>query len=125
MSDDTPTFTASFKTGGHYGASLLVVRGETVEELETRVVEVRDSLVEAITETENLLSAAYSLSQPEKPAPAQASSAASAPVGEVRTCEHGKRTRREGTSAKGAWVGFFCPLAKGDPSQCKPIFENK
>jgi hypothetical protein len=37
-------------------------------------------------------------------------------------CSHGARTRREGVSAKGPWVGYFCPLKKGDPEQCAPIF---
>src|SRR5512135_3698766 len=40
-------------------------------------------------------------------------------------CPHGERVRREGTSAKGPWVGWFCPLKKNDPNQCKPEFESK
>jgi hypothetical protein len=37
-------------------------------------------------------------------------------------CEHGERVKRNGVSAKGPWTGHFCPLQKGDPNQCKPIF---
>lgn len=37
-------------------------------------------------------------------------------------CAHGTRTTRTGNSAKGPWTGHFCPLPKGDPNQCKPIF---
>lgn len=40
------------------------------------------------------------------------------------TCEHGERTRREGVSAKGPWIGHFCILPKGDPSQCAPEWES-
>lgn len=46
--------------------------------------------------------------------------APSTPAG--RSCPHGAMTRRQGTSAKGAWTGYFCPLQKGDPNQCKPVF---
>jgi hypothetical protein len=38
------------------------------------------------------------------------------------TCDHGARVRRTGTSAKGAWVGWFCPTPKGTPGQCSPKF---
>lgn len=37
-------------------------------------------------------------------------------------CNHGQRTTRTGTNARGNWTGHFCPLPKGDPGQCKPIF---
>lgn len=38
-------------------------------------------------------------------------------------CAHGPRNRKEGTSAKGKWVGWFCPRPKGAPDQCKAEFE--
>jgi hypothetical protein len=41
-----------------------------------------------------------------------------------RRCTHGIRTRREGDNNRGHWVGYFCPLQKGDPNQCKPEFEG-
>lgn len=37
-------------------------------------------------------------------------------------CAHGAMTPRSGTSSKGPWSGYFCPLPKGDANQCKPIF---
>lgn len=40
----------------------------------------------------------------------------------AKMCKHGAMTRRTGTSSKGAWTGYFCPLQKGDPNQCKPVF---
>lgn len=44
------------------------------------------------------------------------------PAGGGHNCAHGAMTRRTGTSAKGPWTGFFCPLPKGDPNQCKAVF---
>lgn len=44
-------------------------------------------------------------------------------VPEGRECAHGARKRGSGTSARGAWTGWFCPLEKGDPNQCKAVFE--
>lgn len=37
-------------------------------------------------------------------------------------CKHGARTKRTGTNARGAWTGYFCPLPKGNPEQCKAEF---
>jgi hypothetical protein len=41
---------------------------------------------------------------------------------QVKVCPHGQRTRRTGTNARGPWVAHFCPLQKGDPSQCEPVW---
>ena len=46
----------------------------------------------------------------------------SAPQEEIRTCPHGKLGRREGDNNRGHWVGWFCPLPKGDPNRCRPQF---
>ena len=43
-------------------------------------------------------------------------------AGSGKFCPHGQRTYRSGTSSKGAWTGYFCPLPKGSPDQCKPEF---
>lgn len=37
-------------------------------------------------------------------------------------CVHGQRVRRSGSSAKGDWVGYFCPTPKGTADQCSPNF---
>lgn len=39
-----------------------------------------------------------------------------------KQCAHGAMTLREGVSAKGPWKGYFCPLKKGDPAQCRAEF---
>ena len=38
-------------------------------------------------------------------------------------CQHGEAVKREGESAKGPWVGYFCPESDRD-EQCKPKFKN-
>lgn len=41
-------------------------------------------------------------------------------------CDHGKMVRREGTSAKGPWSGWFCPLPRErSDEQCSPQFDKK
>lgn len=37
-------------------------------------------------------------------------------------CQHGKRTWKTGNGAKGAWYAWFCPAAKGDPTQCDAVW---
>lgn len=38
----------------------------------------------------------------------------------IPQCQHGPRTAKSGSSAKGPWKAWMCPAPKGDPSQCKP-----
>ncbi len=52
--------------------------------------------------------------------PAQAAPPTPAAGPEVRSCVHGPRTHRTGTSARGAWSAWFCPLPKGTPGECAP-----
>lgn len=40
-------------------------------------------------------------------------------------CNHGPRTARRGVGAKGPWAAWFCPTAKGDPTQCEAIFVKR
>jgi hypothetical protein len=42
--------------------------------------------------------------------------------GEIYTCEHGKREFRSGNRNGKAWAAYFCPLKKGDPNQCDPVW---
>lgn len=59
------------------------------------------------------------------PAPAAAAEATGTdgPADVVRVCPHGKRVKRTGSNSRGPWVGWFCPLPKGDANQCKPDWE--
>lgn len=48
-----------------------------------------------------------------------------APGPEYTRCAHGNRVRKDGTSPKGYWAGWFCPLPKGDPNACAVTWEPK
>lgn len=54
-------------------------------------------------------------SPPEPAAPPASFSSAAIP-----SCQHGSRTAKSGSSAKGPWRAWMCPSPKGDPSQCQP-----
>lgn len=120
------TYTVSFKSHAGYDASLIVVRGETVEELDENVKALHDSFLETVAETEGLIRAVRLANEPDPAPPAQPQSSGdgNTAAAQAKFCDHGKRTRRTGNGARGAWVGYFCPLRKGDPNQCKPIFED-
>lgn len=73
------------------------------------------------------IAAATAITQP-APAPYQpaqqyAPAAPAAGIPGAPSCHHGARTRRTGTNARGAWVGYFCPSPKGTPDQCSPVFD--
>jgi hypothetical protein len=134
---DTDTYTVSFKTHGGYDASLVVVRGNDSLLLAGNIdaltlpfdsEEPDKTLLDVVVDTELLLHAAYSLKAPtpatqeSRPAPAFAGGGDSAPAAGIKTCAHGKRTRRTGTNARGAWVAHFCPQPKGAADQCEPVW---
>ena len=124
MSETTDIYTVSFKAGPNFKEALIVARGNTVPELEDAVKALHEGTLGLIAETQSLFLAATAVFAPEEiaadPAPASSGGAST----DLRTCAHGKRTRREGTSAKGPWVGWFCPLPKGSNGQCKAEFED-
>lgn len=132
MSDETTvdTYTVSFKSDEGYGAALLVVRGDNVAELEENVKAVQESLLETIVETKGLFHAAagvtQSVSKPAEQGQQQASGGGDAQVvGQDRFCNHGKRTYKSGTSAKGKWEGWFCPQPKNASDKCDPVWGDK
>lgn len=125
MSESTDTYTVSFKAGPQFKEALLVARGNTVPELEDSIRALHEGTLGLIAETQSLFLAATAAMAPveeSRPAP-EFAQGGGASVTELRTCAHGKRTRREGTSSKGPWVGWFCPLPKGSAGQCKADFE--
>lgn len=86
-------------------------------------------LIPTLVELETLIQAATAaqpLLQPQAPqqeAPATAPAGDIPPTSGVHSCAHGVMTQRSGTNARGAWTGYFCPLPKGDPNQCKAQFK--
>lgn len=62
-------------------------------------------------------------SQPWSQQGSQQSQQPAAPQGGGKQCVHGAMVQRSGTSAKGPWSGYFCPLPKERKSeQCQPVF---
>lgn len=117
---------ATLKAGGGYEAPWVTVDANTPEELNDRL----DGLANLgslgkVVEVAELLRAAHVVASP-SPAPAAGATVTQSapPVSSGPVCPHGARTRREGNGAKGKWVGYFCPLQKGDPNQCKPVWED-
>lgn len=53
---------------------------------------------------------------------APAAPAPTAPQAEAKFCPHGQRTLYNGTKNGRAYTAFFCPLPKGHPDQCGPVW---
>lgn len=130
MSDGKIVFT--LKAGRDFDAPWVVISGDTVAEAVTHLQAVNGN-EQAIVDQARLLQAAYSagpLTTPTAAAPAAAPAAPAAPAATAppasqpagQMCVHGPRTYRTGTSARGAWQAYFCPLAKGHPDQCDAVF---
>ncbi len=134
MSDAPVTLFVPFGSG--YGKAGLTLRADSVKELDAILDEVLDSQVADDGNETSLLSeivnkvktvdAGIKLVFPaDEPAPARPSSntrPANVPnASSVPSCEHGQMKYKEGTNAKGAWKGYFCPQPYGQ-QQCKPQF---
>lgn len=129
MSDNpTDTYTVSFKSDEGYGAALLVVRGDSPEELEANLEGVKESVLESIIEVKGLFHAAAGVATPAPapaPAPAQQAAPAQQPApsgGEDKFCNHGKRVYKSGTNSRGAWQGWMCPQPKNASDKCEPVW---
>lgn len=126
MSDESAApFTATLKAGADYAAPWLVIRADTASELEDNLDQASAILLQKVNDIAELFIGSRTVVS--TPASAPAASGATLPQsgngGDLKTCSHGIRTKRQGTSSRGAWTGYFCPLQKGDPNQCKAIFE--
>jgi hypothetical protein len=127
VSDDNGALRATLKAGAGYEAPWLTVGADTAGELGEKLSEVTEELIQQVVDVASLLRAAHTVvAGVAAPAAAAAPSATQtqAPGAGLKTCTHGVRTKRQGTNARGSWTGYFCPLQKGDPNQCKPIFED-
>ena len=133
MSEETSVYTGTLKASGGYDAPWLVVRADTSEEFSDALASARSELLQDLAETADLFATAYrvvkGLNAPETTAAVENSQQAAQQnaqpqAGSGKFCPHGQRTYRSGHSSKGAWTGYFCPLPKGDPAQCKPEFSN-
>jgi hypothetical protein len=128
---ETDTYTVSFKTGPGYDAALVVVRGDTPQELEDNMISLHASVLESVVETQGLLFAAAGVAAPApqaaQGAPAWAGQQQAPPPqqqgGTGRFCEHGQRSMKTGNGKRGPWTGYFCALPKGTPGACDVVWE--
>ena len=116
---------ATLKGGAGYDAPWIVVSGDTPVEVQEHLKNIAAlGLYGDVVAAAQLFTGGTLVpTAGGAPAPTTAPAPAAPQADNVRRCTHGPRTRRNGTSARGAWVGWFCPLAKGHPDQCKPEFE--
>ena len=129
MSEETSVYTGTLKASGGYDAPWLVVRADTIQEFGEALADARAEILQDLAETADLFATAYrvvkGLNAPETTAAVENSQQAaqqSVQAGTGKFCPHGQRVQRAGTSSRGAWTGYFCPLPKGSPDQCKPEF---
>lgn len=115
---------------GDYDQHMLNVRADNGTELEAQldgvpVQKVVDfgSTVKAAQTAQPLTQAGPAPTAPPPPA-APVGSAPSVPQADAPHCPHGRRNKRSGVSSKGAWTGFMCPLPKGHPDQCDPVWDK-
>lgn len=131
MSDDFKVqWNVSLPPAAQYAkGDMLNVRGNTVAEVEELIDHILENDGEFLVKATNAATLLRGLGAANDglgntgASESSNSQSSSSDSGSFRTCEHGKRTRREGYGKKGKWVGHFCPLDKGDPNQCEPVWE--
>jgi len=112
------------------GDSLRTIQADTHEEFQVEMAKAHDSLQECydlivaaravgnVAQTPAAPVQAQAAAQPVPPAPSGAPE--SFTTASVPQCQHGMKTAKSGTSAKGPWKAWMCSAPKGDPTQCKP-----
>ncbi|MGS2646049.1 hypothetical protein [Streptosporangium sp. G12] len=117
--------TTTIKYGSGFDAPWTVFHSNSVQEAEATLNEAK-ALLEL---TAKVAKFAKTLDSGTAPRPAASAGTApsrpatSTPPGQQgKSCAHGEMTYRTGNGTKGPWAGYFCPLQKGDPDQCKAIF---
>lgn len=110
------------------GDSLRTVQADTHEEF----VEQLELAHESLQQCYDLIVAARAVGNVAAPVQAAATATPAAPSAApsdapsafanaaIPQCQHGPRTAKSGSSAKGPWRAWMCPAPKGDPSQCQP-----
>lgn len=128
---------ATLKAGAGYEAPWLTVNGNNAEDLYKRLQDVVSNdgtLLSTLAEVAEQFRAAHVVAAglpKEQPQSGWGNGGGgnqqqggggndAPPAGGNHVCPHGVRVRREGSSSKGKWVGFFCPLPKGNANQCDP-----
>lgn len=142
-------FTVTLKAGDKFDAPWVVISGDSADEALANVNRAGDiGLGVAAANAARGLQATYAAaglgtvqqvstegseapvappatpSAPPQAAPpaAPAGPAPSAPPANAMFCPHGQRTFQSGSKNGRKWTGHFCPLPKGHPDQCQPIW---
>lgn len=122
-------FKATLKAGGGYEAPWVTVDGDDAADLEAKLDSLTEGVLQKVAEVAELLRSAYTVVAGAQTAATggqtEAASATVTPISGgsgLKTCEHGVRVKREGTSAKGKWTGYFCALPKGSAGACDVIW---
>lgn len=126
---DTPQgeIVTTIKYGSGFDAPWTVIHSNSVEEATATLNEAK-ALLELTAKVAKYAKSLDSGTAPraarsEADGGAPTRSQASAPAGqEGKNCAHGEMTYRTGNGNKGPWAAHFCPLEKGNPDQCKPLF---
>jgi hypothetical protein len=120
----------TLKGGAGYDAPWIVLSGDSVPEVAEHLknVSALGLYGEAIAASQLFTGAANvpvagGATAPTTAAPTTAPAPAAPQASAGRFCPHGPRTRYQGSSARGAYVAWFCSLPKGHPDQCKAEFE--
>lgn len=133
MASEDYSVQASYKFGPAL-QNMVNVRADDAAELKVVIEAFDEHVVSAVVNLGTQLDAASGVSaafgapaaQAAAPAPATATPAAAPPAaaapGAIAPCAHGPRQRVAPRGKK--WIGFFCPLPKGTPGACEPIFED-
>lgn len=111
----------TIKYGAGFDAPWTVIHSNSVEEAEATLNEAK-RLLELTAKVAKFAKSLDSGTAPAAPRGGQSRPASAPPGQAAKSCAHGEMTYRTGNGAKGPWKGYFCPLEKGDPDQCKPIF---
>lgn len=129
MTDSDFKLQTSYKFG-EYDQHMINVRADNGGELSAQLDGIDVQKVVDFGATVKAVQSAVPVTAPTAGAPAAPPAASAAPAATAppasqpagQMCKHGPRTYRTGTSARGAWQAYFCPLAKGHPDQCDAVF---
>jgi len=118
------------------GDALRTIQGYTMEEFKLARAEAYDDLAEdldliakakAVGASATVVNTSVPASTPAPATPSFAPPAVTPSFTSTSSpqCQHGPRTARSGTSAKGPWKAWMCPTPKGTPDQCEAIWVKR
>ena len=112
------------------GDALRTIQGYTMEEFKLARAEAYDDLAEDLDliQQAKAVSAAGAVTTALTtiaPAPSVPSFAPPADAATPPSCQHGPRTPKSGSGAKGPWRAWMCPTPKGTYDQCQPMWVQR